>query len=104
MRHLRHPVLIAMALWTGLHLLPNGDLAHVLLFGTLGAFAMAERSLIDKRRRREMRAEAWAALWRAPRAAPLRSWGGIAIRLLAAVAIYGALAVLHPVAIGVPVG
>jgi len=42
-RVLRHPILAALALWGGLHLLPNGDLAHSLLFGTLGGFAVLGR-------------------------------------------------------------
>ena len=107
-RHLRHPVLVALALWAGLHLLPNGDLAHVLLFGTLGAFAIMGRALIDRRKCREMGPDAWQALWHetcgAPRVQPPRSWAGLALRLLAAVVAYGALVVLHPVVIGVPAG
>jgi uncharacterized membrane protein len=107
-RHLRHPVLAVLALWAGLHLLPNGDLAHLLLFGTLGAFAVAGRALIDRRKRREMGAEAWEALWRETRDAPLvqapRAGAGLAVRLLVAVAAYGALVALHPVVIGVPAG
>jgi uncharacterized membrane protein len=107
-RYLRHPVLAALTLWAGLHLLPNGDLAHLLLFGTLGAFAVMGRGLIDRRKRREMGTEAWEALWRETRAAPLvqapRSWGGLALRLLAGVAAYGTLVALHPVVIGVPAG
>lgn len=35
----RHPLLWAIALWSIAHVIANGDLAHVLLFG--GAFAMA---------------------------------------------------------------
>ena len=50
----RHPILLALVLWAGLHLLPNGDVAHVLLFGVLGSFAIAGRGLINRRKRREM--------------------------------------------------
>ena len=35
----RHPVLWAAALWAIAHIVPNGDLAHVLLFGLFGAFS-----------------------------------------------------------------
>jgi uncharacterized membrane protein len=107
-RHLRHPVLAALALWAGLHLLPNGDLAHLLLFGTLGAFAIAGRQLIDRRKRREMGADVWAKLWEETRKAPIvraqRPWTGLAARVLAALAIYGALVAMHPVVIGVSAG
>lgn len=37
----RHPLLIGMALWAGAHLVANGDLAHVLLFGSFLAMALA---------------------------------------------------------------
>jgi hypothetical protein len=35
----RHPLLLALALWSGAHLAANGDLAHVVVFG--GFFAMS---------------------------------------------------------------
>jgi uncharacterized membrane protein len=107
-RILRHPVLAALALWAGLHLLPNGDLAHVLLFGTLGGFAILGRHLIDRRKRREMGAEAWEDLQgrtrQAPPFHPPLSWIGLALRLAAAGIAYFALVWLHPVVIGVPAG
>ncbi|TFL17258.1 NnrU family protein [Jannaschia formosa] len=107
-RHLRHPALAALALWAGLHLLPNGDLSHLLLFGTLGAFAAMGRGVIDRRKRREMGADTWEALWRETRRAPRvqapRTWTGLTVRLLAALAAYGALVALHPVVIGVSAG
>jgi uncharacterized membrane protein len=33
----RHPLLLAITLWATAHLVPNGDLAHVLLFGLFAA-------------------------------------------------------------------
>lgn len=36
----RHPVLWAAALWAIAHAVPNGDLAHILLFGLLGVFSL----------------------------------------------------------------
>jgi uncharacterized membrane protein len=30
----RHPLLLALAVWSGAHAVPNGDLAHLILFGT----------------------------------------------------------------------
>ena len=35
-------------------LVPNGDLAHVILFGTFAGFALLGQRLIDRRKRREM--------------------------------------------------
>ncbi len=39
-RHTAHPMLWAVALWAGAHLLANGELRAVALFGTLGAYAI----------------------------------------------------------------
>ena len=41
-RWVRHPILLSLALWAGLHLLPNGDLSHVILFGVLGALPLPD--------------------------------------------------------------
>lgn len=35
-----HPMLIGVIVWSVAHLLPNGDLASMLLFGTLGFWAL----------------------------------------------------------------
>lgn len=57
----RHPLPLALALWSLAHLLANGDLAHVLLFGLFAAFALLGMRLIDRRKHREMGGE-WARL------------------------------------------
>ena len=101
-RWLRHPLLAALALWALAHLPPNGDMAHVLLFGGFAAFALLGMKGIDARRRREQ-GPAWemrrAALAAAPwvGAWPLR---GTALRLAAALAAYTILLALHPVLFG----
>lgn len=101
----RHPVLLALALWAGLHLLPNGDLAHVLMFGVLGCFAFAGRALINLRKRREMGATQWDALNAAVSQAPLfqrpRTLRGVLLRLLAGAGGFAMLIILHPLVIGV---
>lgn len=43
---LRHPQLTGFALWAGLHLSVNGDLASVLLFGVLLVWALVEMVVI----------------------------------------------------------
>ncbi len=102
----RHPVLSALALWAGVHLLPNGDLAHVILFGVLGGFAIAGRALINRRKQREMGAGRWRDLNAAVENARLihspMSWASATARLIAGVAGFVALLFLHPVVIGVP--
>lgn len=50
----RHPILLAAALWTCVHVLVNGDLAHVILFGLMGGFGVIGIRIIDQRKRREM--------------------------------------------------
>lgn len=102
----RHPVLLVLALWSGLHLLPNGDLAHVILFGVLCAFALAGRRLIDRRKRREMGLDRWDALRREVASAPkvylpARPMALI-LRLALGVALFALLLWAHPVVIGVP--
>lgn len=99
----RHPLLAALALWAAAHVVPNGDLAHVILFGSFAAFALLGGRLIDRRTRREMGAE-WQRLRRAVASAPLlprQSSGGTLARLLAGVALYAALIRVHPVLFGV---
>lgn len=106
----RHPLLWALALWAGAHVVPNGDLAHLLLFGGFAGFALLGMWAIDRRRRRQLGAEAWARLalrtsflpgaalaagrWR-PATLPT------ALRLAAAALLWIALLLLHGPVIGV---
>lgn len=46
---LRHPMLIAIKIWALAHLLANGDLASVILFGSFLAFAVIDRISVKKR-------------------------------------------------------
>ena len=99
----RHPLLAALALWAAAHVVPNGDLAHVILFGTFAAFAVLGGRLIDRRKRRGMGAD-WQGLRVVVEDAPLLSWrwpGDILARLVAAVFLYGMLLWVHPVLFGV---
>ena len=43
-----HPMLTALMIWAFAHLLANGDLASVLLFGSLLGFAVYDRILRDR--------------------------------------------------------
>lgn len=105
----RQPLLWALALWAGAHLLPNGDLAHVLVFGPFLALALYGPRLVEGRRRRAMGDAEWQRLsaqtglvplaallagrWR-PRGLP-SPW-----RLAIALAAWAALWHLHPPVIG----
>ncbi|SMY06373.1 NnrU family protein [Flavimaricola marinus] len=101
----RHPILIALGLWAALHILPNGDLAHAVLFAVLGGFAVAGRALVDRRRRREIGPDAWDRLNTEVANGPYihapASVGGAALRLGAAVLAFVFLIWLHPIFIGV---
>lgn len=44
---LRHPQLTGFALWAGLHLTVNGDLASIVMFGTLLVWAVVEMVVIN---------------------------------------------------------
>lgn len=48
-RVLKHPMLVAIKLWALSHLLANGDLASVLLFGGFFLWAVADRISIKRR-------------------------------------------------------
>ncbi len=46
---LKHPMVVAVKLWALAHLLANGDLASVLLFGGFLAWAVADRISVKRR-------------------------------------------------------
>lgn len=104
-RWLRHPILVALTLWASLHLLPNGDLAHVLLFGVFAIFAVLGSLLIDRRKKREVGLEPWERLQseikRSSHTLYLAFSAEIFKRLAIAVVLFVALILLHPVLIGV---
>ncbi len=104
-RWTRHPILLALAIWAGVHLLPNGDLAHVILFGVLGSFAIAGRALIDRRKRRTLGASRWSALEAARKAGPWlhtpASWVRFGLRFIFGLAAFATLTWAHPHIIGV---
>ena len=106
----RHPVLWALAIWGAVHLVVNGDLAHLILFGLMTGFALMGMALIDRRKRREWGAEVWHEQARHTSIAPF--WALLSGRWtprttprlmpgVAAVLVWAALIALHPVVIGV---
>jgi uncharacterized membrane protein len=60
LRITRHPFLWGVVIWSGFHLLANGDLASIVLFGTFFVTALLGTFSIDAKRRRKMGA-AWDA-------------------------------------------
>ena len=56
---IRHPILWAFTLWSAAHLLVNGDVVAVILFGGMAGFGIAGMTLMDHRARREMGLQPW---------------------------------------------
>lgn len=94
-RTLKHPMLAGLKLWAAAHLLANGDLGSMLLFGSLLAWAVAAR--INVKRRDEVRDHGGEA-------AEPAGWRNDAIAVAIGTAAFLLFAIwLHPVLIGVPV-
>jgi uncharacterized membrane protein len=102
----RHPFLWGVALWAAIHLIVNGELASLILFGTFLVLALGGTAAIDAKRRRKS-PEQWqrfaqatssvpfAAIARgsnrlAPALAEIGLW-----RLIVALALYAAAFYLH---------
>ncbi len=107
----RHPALWAAALWAIAHTVPNGDLAHVLLFGLFGTFSLLGILAIDAQKQRALGASVWRRLSHRTSLVPLAalvggrwrpSLGKINIlRLAVAIGLYVGLLALHQPVIGV---
>jgi len=95
-RALKHPMLVAVKLWAFSHLLVNGDLASVLLFGGFFLWAVADR--ISLKRRGPDAGKVASAV-----AAPGK-YSDVWV-ILVGLVIYGLFVwKLHVLLIGVPVG
>lgn len=63
---LKHPMLVAVKIWALAHLLANGDLASVVLFGAFLAWAVADRISVKRRQRAgEIAPAAFTPRWQA---------------------------------------
>jgi uncharacterized membrane protein len=89
---LKHPMLAGVKLWAAAHLLANGDLGSIILFGSFLAWAVFDRISLKHR---------------SDPGAPPIPVGGVGNDLIAvavgAVAYLALAFVFHPVVIGVPV-
>jgi uncharacterized membrane protein len=102
----RHPFLWGVGIWAGTHLIVNGDVASLILFGSLLLLALGGTASIDAKRRRRF-PDQWARFAEAtssvpfaaiarggnrlgPAAAEIGAW-----RLIAALALYAAAFYLH---------
>ena len=91
----KHPMLAGIKIWAFAHLLSNGDLGSIILFGSFLAWAVYARIAAKKR-------EALGDITRVGLAD--RGWANDAIAVGLGTVLYLALAyVFHPAIIGVPV-
>lgn len=100
LRLTRHPVLVAAGLWAGAHVIPNGDVAALILFAPLLLLALAGPRMLDRKRRRTMGFEHWSRLAAIPfdAVAMVRETGWK--RIAGGLALYVALLHLHQPVIG----
>ena len=89
---LKHPMLAGVKLWAAAHLLANGDLGSIILFGSFLGWAVFDRISLNRR------TDAGSP------PIPVGGWGNDLIAVAVGLVAYLALAfAFHPVVIGVPV-
>ncbi|WP_135080119.1 NnrU family protein [Terasakiella sp. SH-1] len=94
----RHPAFIAFALWSFVHMLPNGDVASLLFFALMGALSLYGPKSLDDKRKAKMGERDWQEL----KARVVTGWPHIgAQRFLAAFLLYLLLFFAHEPVIGV---
>jgi len=90
-RSLKHPMLAGVKLWAFAHLIANGDLGSIVLFGSILAWAVFDR--ISLKRRTDPGAPP----------IPVGGWGNDVVAIVVGTLVYLALGfVFHPLVIGVP--
>jgi uncharacterized membrane protein len=108
----RHPVLWALLIWSLAHLAANGDVGHIVLFGTFATMSVLSMTSLDRRRRAKLGRPEWDRLAiRAPQLPLLPAlragWrptipGKVLLHVLLGLAVYGLLAKAHVWFAGVP--
>ena len=79
---LRHPMLTSVILWALAHLMVNGDLASVILFGGIGVWAVVDMVMINRMQRE----------WVRPVAGPVKN---DLIYAAISLVLFGAIAWVH---------
>jgi len=95
----RHPLLAALLLWSLGHLVPNGNLAHLIVFGVFAVFSVLGTQIINRRQKRLMGEARWQALSQTSRSVTITSEG--VLRFAIGVGVYTLLIWLHGPVIGV---
>ena len=89
---LKHPMLVGVKLWAFAHLLSNGDLGAIVLFGSILGWAVYDR--ISLKRRTDPGAPS----------IPIGGWKNDVVAVVVGTLVYLALGfVFHPVVMGIPV-
>ncbi|MFK8251736.1 NnrU family protein [Ancylobacter terrae] len=87
---LKHPLLVAVKTWALAHLLVNGDVAGITLFGAILAWAVFDRISLKRRG--------------GPLPVAPAGWAGDVVAVVGGLVLYAALAFyFHPYVVGVPV-
>ena len=89
-RVIRHPQLTGLAAWAVAHLMLNGDIRSVVMFGTLAAWAVISIVAINRR----------DGEWVKPEAP---SWGREIMGVVISLAVFVLFVFIHPYITGVPV-
>lgn len=79
---LRHPMLWSVVIWVGAHLLVNGDVASIVLFGSMGIWAILEMLLINRTE----------GAWQRPEPGPIK--GDIKLAVISLV-LFGIIVGIH---------
>lgn len=96
---IRHPLLMALLIWSVSHMVPNGNLAHVIVFGLFAAFSLLGMKIIDRRSRRILGVDRWQTLSNTHQSLRITRRG--LTRLAIGVLIYLAVLFSHQWVIGV---
>lgn len=108
----RHPFLWGVTLWSAGHIMANGDLASLILFGGMALLALGGMAHIDYRRRVTLGSD-WGPFAMTTSAIPFLAaiqgrhdidWQGIGwVRVVTGLVLYVLLIVLHPWVSGVTI-
>lgn len=103
---LRHPLLWGFFLWAASHLVANGDVVSLILFGSLAAFSLAGMKRLEGRARQKLPPEDHVAALAQTGGGPLARLGRVRplyglIDVLAGLLLYAALLHLHGPVIGI---
>ncbi len=102
----RHPIVLTFLLWSMAHLLVNGDVIGLILFGGMFVFSLIGMKAVEKRARNKLGEEEFAKftalavgpLWKRIKRASSKKF---ALEILAGVLLFDALLFAHEYVLGV---